>query len=155
MRGKGGEEYISLIHITVWETRGRAMSPTVLSSGAGSLATLKMCRHSPSPAVGKVQGSALLLLSPQGKFSHDSQMRGGVSSVQPSDINMFPGGSPDQGLLPSFGGNKSLMLRATDPDMALRGSTGQDPTVVPGDITGYSHQGIPHYPQVSSSACLH
>ena len=42
-----------------------------------------------------------------------------------------------------------------DPDMALSGSTGQDPTMVPGGITGYSHQAVPHYPQVSSSASLH
>ena len=37
--------------------------------------------------------------------------------------------------------------------MAPGGSTGQGPTVVPGGITGYSHQA--HYPQVSSSASLH
>ena len=27
--------------------------------------------------------------------------------------------------------------------------------MVPGGITGYSHQAVPHYPGVSSSACLH
>ena len=27
--------------------------------------------------------------------------------------------------------------------------------MVPGGITGYSHQAVPHYPQVSSSASLH
>lgn len=34
-------------------------------------------------------------------------------------------------------------------------SPGQDPTMVPGGITGYSHQAAPHYPRVSSSASLH
>ena len=39
--------------------------------------------------------------------------------------------------------------------MAPGGSTGQDPTMVPDGITGYSHQAVPHYPRVSSSASLH
>ena len=42
-----------------------------------------------------------------------------------------------------------------DPDMAFSDSTGQGPTVAPDGITGYSHQAVPHYPQVSSSASLH
>ena len=33
--------------------------------------------------------------------------------------------------------------------------TGQDHNTVPGGITGYSHQAVPHYPRVSSSASLH
>jgi hypothetical protein len=52
----------------------------------------------------------------------------------------------------AFGGNRSLLLQGQGPRC---GSTGQDPTMVPGGITGYSHQGAHHYPQVSSSAHLH
>lgn len=33
-----------------------------------------------------------------------------------------------------------------DPDMAPSGATGQDPTMVPGGITSYSHQAVLHYP---------
>ena len=35
-----------------------------------------------------------------GQFSRDAQERGGASFVQPSDIHMDPGDSPDQGHLP-------------------------------------------------------
>ena len=45
--------------------------------------------------------------------------------------------------------------RITDTDMVPGGSTGQSPTMVPRGITSYSHQAVPHYPQVSSSASLH
>ena len=41
------------------------------------------------------------------------------------------------------------------PDMAPGGSTSQDATMVAGSITGYSHQAVPPYPQVSSSVSLH
>ena len=37
-------------------------------------------------------------------------------------------------------------------DMALSGSTGQDPTEVPGGINSCSHQAVPHYPLIFS--CL-
>ena len=30
-----------------------------------------------------------------------------------------------------------------------------DPDTAPGGITGYSHQAVPHYPRLSSSASLH
>jgi hypothetical protein len=40
-------------------------------------------------------------------------------------------------------------------DTVPGGSTGQDPIVVPGGITSYSHQAVPHKPQVSSSSSLH
>ena len=39
--------------------------------------------------------------------------------------------------------------------MSPTGSTGQDSTIDSGGITGYSHQAVPHYPQVSISASLH
>ena len=42
-----------------------------------------------------------------------------------------------------------------DSNMALSGRTGQDPTVIPGGITSYSHQAVPQYLQVSSSVSLH
>lgn len=42
-------------------------------------------------------------------------------------------------------------FRATDAHVALGGNTGQDPTRVPGGITGYSHQALNHYLPVSSS----
>ena len=45
--------------------------------------------------------------------------------------------------------------RATDPDMTPNDSTGQGPTMVPGDITSYSRPAVPRYPGVSSSASLH
>lgn len=41
------------------------------------------------------------------------------------------------------------------PDMALGGSRGQALTMALGDITGYSHQVVTHYPQVSSYVSLH
>lgn len=45
--------------------------------------------------------------------------------------------------------------RATDTDVSLRGRTSQDPTMVTGGISSSSHQPVPHYPQVSTSASLH
>lgn len=56
-----------------------------------------------------------------------------------------------------FGGNRSPLFQGHDMTQiwTTRGSTGQDPTVVPGGITGYSHQAVPHYLRVSSSACLY
>jgi hypothetical protein len=45
--------------------------------------------------------------------------------------------------------------RAIDPDMPCCGSTCQVPTMVPDGITSYSHQSVPHYPWVSTSASLH
>lgn len=46
-------------------------------------------------------------------------------------------------------------FRDTDSEAVLCGSTGQDPIMVPGGITGYSYQTVPYYVWVSSSASLH
>lgn len=40
-------------------------------------------------------------------------------------------------------------------DVTPGGSTGQDPTMVPAGTTGYSHQAVPPYPEVPTSAFLH
>jgi hypothetical protein len=45
--------------------------------------------------------------------------------------------------------------RAMGLDVAPSSSTGQDPTMVPGAMTSYSHQAVPHYPQIYRSASLH
>lgn len=56
-----------------------------------------------------------------GPVSEIQPERSGASSAQPMNINMIPGDSPDQGPHHGLGGNISM-----DPDMALRGSAGQD-----------------------------
>lgn len=87
-------------------------------------------------------GSALLFLCPQGQLSHDARVR--VRSVlhSPQDINMSLSGCLDQGCLPGLGGNRPLLLQVCcmDTDLPPSGSTRQDSTMVPGGITGYSHQ---------------
>lgn len=89
--------------------------------------------------------SALLLSCPQGQLSLYVQVRGGINTAQPSDINTSLGGNPDQGCQPG-------PLLVTQPSMSLGNSTGQGPTMVPGGIIGFPHQSVPH--PVSSSACL-
>lgn len=64
--------------------------------GAGSFAIPTPCRaHSPCSWLGV--GSAFLLSHPQGQLFQDAQVKGKASSVQPTDMNMLLGGSPDQG----------------------------------------------------------
>ena len=112
--------------------------------------------HSPENCSWLGTGSALLLSYPQGQLSHNAQVRSGTSYAHPSDISISWGDSLDEGHMPGLWWQQTpCCFRATDPDVAHCGSTGQDPTMVPGDITGYSHQAVPHYPRVSSSVCLH
>lgn len=68
---------------------------------------------------------------------------------------MFPGNRSDQNVHPAFGGSRPLVLQDHGPDVASSGTTDWDPTIIPGGITSYSHQAIPHYPQVSGCASLH
>jgi hypothetical protein len=52
-------------------------------------------------------------------------------------------------------GNRLLLLQGHGPRCYSHGGTGQNPAMVPGGITGYSHQAIPQYFTVSSSASPH
>lgn len=51
-----------------------------------------------------------------------------------------------------WGGNGLLLLQSHGPHTFLSSNQGQDLTMALDDITSYSHQGVPHYPRVSSSA---
>lgn len=50
-----------------------------------------------------------------GQFSHNAQARGKASSTQPSGINMSPGSRPDQGHLPGFWWQQTLLLQGHRP----------------------------------------
>ena len=58
-------------------------------------------------------------------------MRGRASSTKPSGISISPEDSPDWGHLPGLWWSQ---ISATDLNVAPGGSTGQDPTMVPGGI---------------------
>ena len=84
----------------------------------------------------------------------DAQVRGGASSIQPSNINKSWAAiqTRDVGLV--FDGNRPLILQGHGPRHGPWWLPSPGP-MVPGGITGYSHQAVLHYPRVSSSASLH
>lgn len=97
-----------------------------------------------------------------------------INSPALTPAGLVPPGSPDEGVESALHSpqtdpvwqptartfawpsviTESCCFRATDAHVALGGNTGQDPTSVPGGITGYSHQALNHYPPVSCSALL-
>lgn len=52
-----------------------------------------------------------------------------------------------------FGGNRPRLLQGQRPRLVPGGSTDWDPTKVSSSITGYSHEAVPHFPEVS--CCLY
>lgn len=91
--------------------------------------------------------------------STTAQVSGRASSVQPPDINMAPGAAQTRDVCMAFRGNmghehqhRLYGCRTMDPDVALRGSRGQDITMASGSSVGYSHQAVPRH---SRSTSLH
>ena len=113
--GKGG--YLSQIHATTQKIGGRASSPMFFYLGTTSLTTPSIHRaYSPQHGSRLGVGSALLLSCSQGQLSNYAQMKGGASSAQPSDINMYVPGWQTR------------------------------PETYGPNITCHSHQAVPHYP---------
>jgi hypothetical protein len=110
---------------------------------AGSPASPTVCR--PLPRVlqlASINISSPILMSPR-----DSSLmmpRWGLGPVlhspQPSTYLRVAAQTRDISL--AFGGNISLLMQGHEPDVSLRGSTGQDSTMVSGVITSYSHQAV-------------
>lgn len=83
-------------------------------------------------------------------------MRGGASSIHPR-TSTCPLVALETAAWPLVV-TDLCCCRTTDPDVASGSSTGQNLTMVPCGIASYSQQGVPHYPQVSSSTslcCIH
>ena len=84
---------------------------TTLQPGPALLCCFVRCRaHSPKFCSWVGMGSAFLLSCLQVQLSQNSQVRDGVSSAKPSDINMFPGGNTWNVCL-AFGGSRPLLLQ--------------------------------------------
>jgi hypothetical protein len=69
---------------------------------------------------------------------------GGVSSVQPSANNMSPVAAQTRDIHLAFGDNIYLLVKGL---IWVHVSTDQNPIMVPGGLTSYSHQAIPNYLQ--------
>lgn len=85
-----------------------------------------------------------------------------VSSLQPSDINLAPGSSPDQGCLHAFNVNMShrhlyrpLLLEGHSPRHGPYRYHRLSFTMASGGSPAYSHQTVRHHPLISSSSSLH
>lgn len=77
--------------------------------------------------------------APQDHLFHDAHVRVGASSSQSSDINMSSRDSSERDSAWPLVVADSHCCRATNPNMAPNGSTGQDSMMVPGGITSYTH----------------
>lgn len=127
----------------------RAGSPVPLLPGPALLCCLGDEQAAlPSTAAGEGRG--------QLSCSHalGRQVRPDLHSLHTSTWLWEAAQSIDKPL--AIGGN--CCCRATDQDMALSSSTGQDLTTILGGATGSSHQAVLRYPPVSScfsSLCPH
>lgn len=98
-------------------------------------------------------GSAFWLLGPQGQLSHKAHVR---SEQFCTALITYPqAAAQTRRICLAFEVTDPCCFRATDKVVASSGSRDQDPTMVPGSISEYSHQHVPHYPQVPSPASHH
>lgn len=97
---------------------GRTNSPMLIPSSQPQ----QQAGHSPKSCSWLASGSVLLLSCLQGQSSQATQVRAGASSAQPSNIDMSPGSSQDQGHLPG-----PLSLQGCRPSMEHRARPHPDP----------------------------
>lgn len=136
----------------IWMTSGTSPLPAVgdkgqLGSGEGnlSLAHVTAQQNVSGPALSYLPVNFIMLqlmrarvispaLMPPGQLSRGAQVRYGANSAQLSGINISLVYSPDKEHLPG------CCCRDMHQDLAPNVSTSQDPTLVLGGITIYSHQ---------------
>jgi hypothetical protein len=154
----GGErkEDLSLNHATVEETNGRASSSMLISLWLAHPKPLWCIEQTlPSTAVHCGWGhlSWSQTLRPALPQCPDKEWGQFYSTFKTS---AYPrAAAQTRNICLAFVCNRLLLLQGHRPRYSPRSHTGQDPTLIPGDITRYSQQSVPHYPRVSTSASLY
>ena len=164
----GGD--LSFVHATTWEMSGRASSPTLTVL---ELANLKLWQWAGPAFQSTAAGYGLGQPSSSHAPRASSCLGEGWGQFYTTLRHQYvPGQKPRPGpyAWPLVETDPCCCCSAMNPDVALGDSTGQDPTLVPGGITSYSHQAVFccccccccvclfvcfYYFQLPSSASLH